>query len=320
MTRTATPRQARPAAPAFLQTDAGDVVARRQRVRRRSARRYTDKGGTGATTSDADTTSPEPDPPEAPGGRVRRQPVRHEHGDQHRRPPRSRACTAAASRPATGSSSTVRSTCSRSTRSRSASRTPPAGPHGRLAAGGDRDPSGLDHRPDPGHREPDLDRRHGRRGRRQTFPLPRLPAGKHELFLVFRAVTGGATGGNLFNLNWAEFGGNGVTVQSRPAPPGTAGGTVPATLSLTLGTPAAFGAVHPGRRAQTTSPATTANVISTAGDATLTSPTRARRTPASSSTARSRCRRRCRPTATQPGRHRLGRSPRSAARRARRRC
>ena len=29
--------------------------------------------------------------------------------------------------------------------------------------------------------------------------------------------------------------------------PGTAGGTVPATLSLTLGTPADFGAVHAGR-------------------------------------------------------------------------
>ena len=27
---------------------------------------------------------------------------------------------------------------------------------------------------------------------------------------MFRTVTGGATGGNLFNLNWAEFGGAGV--------------------------------------------------------------------------------------------------------------
>ncbi len=42
----------------------------------------------------------------------------------------------------------------------------------------------------------------------QTFPISR--SGTHELFLVFRAVTGGATGGNLFNLNWAEFGGQGV--------------------------------------------------------------------------------------------------------------
>ena len=35
-------------------------------------------------------------------------------------------------------------------------------------------------------------------------------SGTHELFLVFRAVTGGATGGNLFNLNWAEFNGAGI--------------------------------------------------------------------------------------------------------------
>jgi hypothetical protein len=50
--------------------------------------------------------------------------------------------------------------------------------------------------------------------------------------------------------------------------PGTPGGTVPPTLSLTLGTPAAFGAFTPGV-AKDYSAATTANVISTAGDATL---------------------------------------------------
>ena len=44
---------------------------------------------------------------------------------------------------------------------------------------------------------------------------------------------------------------------------------MPATLSLSLGTPATFGAVHPGRRARRTTRRTTANVISTAGDATL---------------------------------------------------
>ena len=27
---------------------------------------------------------------------------------------------------------------------------------------------------------------------------------------MFRAVTGGSTGGNLFNLNWVELGGTGV--------------------------------------------------------------------------------------------------------------
>jgi type 1 glutamine amidotransferase len=49
---------------------------------------------------------------------------------------------------------------------------------------------------------------------------------------------------------------------------GTAGGTVPATLSLSLGTPASFGAFTPGV-AKTYTAGTTANVISTAGDAAL---------------------------------------------------
>ena len=43
---------------------------------------------------------------------------------------------------------------------------------------------------------------------------------------------------------------------------------MPATLSLTLGTPATFGAFTPGV-AKTYEASTTANVISTAGDATL---------------------------------------------------
>ncbi|WP_028067355.1 carbohydrate-binding protein [Solirubrobacter soli] len=42
----------------------------------------------------------------------------------------------------------------------------------------------------------------------QTFPI--ALSGRHELFLVFRSVTGGSTGGNLFNLNWAEFNGAGI--------------------------------------------------------------------------------------------------------------
>ncbi len=49
---------------------------------------------------------------------------------------------------------------------------------------------------------------------------------------------------------------------------GTPGGTVPATLSLSLGTPAAFGAFTPGV-ARDYLAGSTANVISTAGDATL---------------------------------------------------
>ena len=44
----------------------------------------------------------------------------------------------------------------------------------------------------------------------QTFPISL--SGTHELFLVFRTVTGGSTGGNLFNLNWAEFQGAGIGV------------------------------------------------------------------------------------------------------------
>jgi hypothetical protein len=43
----------------------------------------------------------------------------------------------------------------------------------------------------------------------QTFPLPD-PVGGHHLYLVFRSVPGGATGNNLFLLNWVEFGGDGV--------------------------------------------------------------------------------------------------------------
>ncbi|MDA0160389.1 M14 family zinc carboxypeptidase [Solirubrobacter ginsenosidimutans] len=50
---------------------------------------------------------------------------------------------------------------------------------------------------------------------------------------------------------------------------GTAGGSVPATLALTLGTPATFGAFTPGVAKEYTA-GTTANVISTAGDAALT--------------------------------------------------
>jgi hypothetical protein len=51
--------------------------------------------------------------------------------------------------------------------------------------------------------------------------------------------------------------------------PGTVGGTVPATLSLTLGPPASFGALTAGITKDYTAQ-TSANVISTAGDAALT--------------------------------------------------
>ena len=42
----------------------------------------------------------------------------------------------------------------------------------------------------------------------QTFPISMT--GLHEVFLVFRSVPGGETGGNLFNLNWTEFNGKGI--------------------------------------------------------------------------------------------------------------
>jgi hypothetical protein len=50
--------------------------------------------------------------------------------------------------------------------------------------------------------------------------------------------------------------------------PGTVGGAVPATLSLSLGIPATFGAFTPGI-AKTYTGGTNATVITTAGDATL---------------------------------------------------
>jgi cytochrome c len=44
----------------------------------------------------------------------------------------------------------------------------------------------------------------------QTFPIVN-PGGGHRIYLVFRPVAGGP-GNNFFNLNWVEFGGQGVSV------------------------------------------------------------------------------------------------------------
>jgi PKD repeat protein len=101
----------------------------------------------------------------------------------------------------------------------------------------------------------------------QTVTVPVAMTGKHELFLTFRQLASGNTINNLVNLNWVEFAGNGVTVQ-QTATNGDAGGSVPATLALSLGTPQAFGAFTPGIE-KTYDASMTANVISTAGDATL---------------------------------------------------
>jgi hypothetical protein len=43
----------------------------------------------------------------------------------------------------------------------------------------------------------------------QTFPVAD-PGGAHRIYLVFRPVPGGPTN-NFFNLNWVEFGGQGVS-------------------------------------------------------------------------------------------------------------
>jgi hypothetical protein len=75
-------------------------------------------------------------------------------------------------------------------------------------------------------------------------------------------------------LKWmaTDFKGNVSAVRSQALgfvdTPGTIGGSVGATLSLSLGTPAQFGAFTPGVT-KTYLASSTANVISTAGDATL---------------------------------------------------
>jgi hypothetical protein len=75
-------------------------------------------------------------------------------------------------------------------------------------------------------------------------------------------------------LKWiaTDFKGNTSAVKSQilgqVSTPGTAGGSVPATLALTMGAPAQFGAFTPGVAKEYTA-STTATVISTAGDATL---------------------------------------------------
>ena len=71
-----------------------------------------------------------------------------------------------------------------------------------------------------------------------------------------------AVGNVFFDVSDVDF----MLVQAPTAP---VGGTVPATLALTLGAPAAFPAFTPGV-ANTYTASTSATVISTAGDATLT--------------------------------------------------
>jgi len=92
-----------------------------------------------------------------------------------------------------------------------------------------------------------------------TFPL--TLAGTNELFLTFSAS-------NVMLLNWVQFEGKGAT-EFIAETPGTVGGSVPATLGLSLGTPATFGSFTPGID-KTYTASTEATVVSTAGDAKLT--------------------------------------------------
>ena len=100
---------------------------------------------------------------------------------------------------------------------------------------------------------------------------------------VVRAISPGGNGVVLIGTSvvtrlhakglWAQFG-RAILFAAAPrrrratSTAGGVGGTVPATLSLTLGAPATFGAFVPGVENDYTA-ATTANVISTAGDAAL---------------------------------------------------
>jgi subtilase-type serine protease len=93
-------------------------------------------------------------------------------------------------------------------------------------------------------------------GRSLTGTFDDLPEGA-----ILRA------GGTAFRVSYLN---NAATLTVVAAQDGTISGTVPATLSLTLGGPASFGAFTPGVT-KDYSAQTTANVISTAGDAALSS-------------------------------------------------
>src|SRR4051812_4023371 len=105
-----------------------------------------------------------------------------------------------------------------------------------------------------------------------------VPAGRRLGLMVFssdRQYTIHPTPGNQLSLDLAGssmslpiVGGQSTLATATGAAFGDAAGTVPATLSLSLGAPASFGPFTPGV-AKDYAASTTANVISTAGDATL---------------------------------------------------
>ena len=81
-------------------------------------------------------------------------------------------------------------------------------------------------------------------------------------FVIATAPRVTGRGGNVWVHNGAD------RISTATPVPGTVGGTVPATLSLTLGAPAAFSPFVPGVAAEYTA-TTSATVTSTAGEATL---------------------------------------------------
>jgi X-Pro dipeptidyl-peptidase len=89
-----------------------------------------------------------------------------------------------------------------------------------------------------------------------TLPVPALGGGSHQISARYLGAGGfdSSVSGEITRL---------VPVS------GDVGGSVPATLALTLGGPASFGALEPGVAKDYTA-TTTANVLSTAGDAALT--------------------------------------------------
>jgi hypothetical protein len=106
-----------------------------------------------------------------------------------------------------------------------------------------------------------------------------VPAGRRLALMVFssdRNYTIRPAAGTQLTLDLGKssftipvVGGQAALAAATGTAFGDAGGTVPATLALTMGAPATFGAFTPGVAKDYTA-TTTATVISTAGDATLT--------------------------------------------------
>jgi hypothetical protein len=94
-----------------------------------------------------------------------------------------------------------------------------------------------------------------------------IPAGDFPLTAYFGGTIGSITLGDPTPYTTATAHGT-IRVLASTTVPGVISGTVPPTLSLSLGAPAAFGTFMPGV-ARTYSATTTVDVISTAGDATL---------------------------------------------------